>query len=71
MSARGMMPSEIIECMSAGRQPSVGELFRVATRIRADFEGQRASFAWARPLDEKEARLLCLRAAHAALCGSE
>jgi hypothetical protein len=71
MSARGVMPSEIIECMSAGRQPSVDELFRVAKRIRADFEGQRSAFARARPLGEKEAPLLCLRAAHAALCGTD
>jgi hypothetical protein len=69
MSGQGGVPSEIVSCMSAGREPSVDELFRVAKRIRADCQGQSSAFAWDDRVADSEDWLVCLRAAHAALCG--
>ncbi len=69
MSAHGVIPSEIVSCISAGREPSVDELFRVAERIRADCQGQSSAFVWGGRSEQGEDRLPCLRAAHAALCG--
>ncbi len=71
MSVRGFIPSEIVSCLSAGREPSAEELFRVAERIWADCQGQSSAFTWGDRSEESEVRSTCLRAAHAALCGMD
>ena len=60
---------EIIACIYEGRLPTVGELRRVARRIRDELRGARSVFRWERSTEARERKLM-LRAALAALAGS-
>ena len=59
------VPLPIINCIGAAREPSLRELCAVADHIRTDLGGPAMSH-----LPERTAKLLSLRAAHAALIGS-
>lgn len=63
---REIIPTDIVSCMSAGREPSREELLRVAERIRGDCRGQSSAFSWGEPPE-----IVSLRAAQAALCGTQ
>ena len=60
---------EIIACIYEGRLPTLGELRRVARRIRNELRGARSVFRWERNAEAHERKLM-LRAALAALAGS-
>jgi hypothetical protein len=60
---------EIIACIYEGRLPTLGELRRVARRIRNELRGARSVFRWERNAEARERKLM-LRAALAALAGS-
>lgn len=60
---------EIIACIAEGRLPTMGELRRVARRIRDELRGARSMFRRDRTGEVRERRML-LRAALAALAGS-
>lgn len=60
---------EIIACIYEGRLPTMGELRRVARRIRDELRGARSVFRWERSAEARERRMM-LRAALAALAGS-
>jgi hypothetical protein len=62
---------EVIDCIAEGREPDVDELFRVARHIWADVQGPRSAFAWGELTQDSSERLLSLKAAQAALVGSE
>ncbi|MCP3730624.1 hypothetical protein M9978_09310 [Sphingomonas sp. MG17] len=57
---------ELIACIAEGRHPRVTELNRVADRIQADLQLCRVPFA-----QGSNARLLVVKAAHAALVGGD
>lgn len=60
---------EIIACIYEGRLPTLGELRRVARRIRNELRGARSVFRWERNAEARERKLM-LRAALAALAGN-
>jgi hypothetical protein len=60
---------EIIACIYEGRLPTLGELRRVARRIRNELRGARSVFRWERNAEARERKLM-LRAALPALAGS-
>ncbi len=60
---------EVIACIAEGRSPTLDELYRVVHRIEAEVQGAGPAFAWGAPGGDGSARLLSLRAAHAALTG--
>ena len=69
-STSPLFANAVIACLSEGRDPTVQEMCHVAKRIWADGAADRSAFAWhAMPTTSTE-RLLALRAAHLALCGS-
>ena len=61
---------EVIDCIAHGRDPSSDELASVASRIWNDIRGSRSAFAWGELGHDSSERLLSLKAAHAALSGS-
>ncbi len=63
------IPTAIIDCIAHAREPGVRELCAVADHIRSDLDGDRADGAKPAKIPEAAARLLSLRAAHAALIG--
>ncbi len=60
----------VIDCVATDREPSVQELFRVAERIWSDGAANRSAFRWGRLASGDTEKLLALRAAQIALCGS-
>ena len=60
---------EIIACIYEGRLPTIGELRRVARRIRDELRDTRSVFRRSRKAEARERRVM-LRAALAALAGS-
>ncbi len=68
LSASPMIISEVIDCMSEDREPSVQDLFRVAERIWSEGAPNRSAFAWG-SLPAAE-RVQSLRAAQLALRGA-
>ena len=69
VSINPLFKSEVVECMSEGRSPTIRELYDVAERIWSDGGADRSAFAWdSLPRTDS---LPSLRAAHLALCGNE
>lgn len=68
MTPGSTIPRPIVDCIAHGREPSVRELCAVAAHIRADLQGRKDKPNPTRD-SEPAARLLGLRAAHAALTG--
>ena len=69
-SLNALFSTEVVDCMSEARPPSVRELFLVAQRIWSEGAPDRSAFSWGR-LDPVSAdRIFALRAAQVALCGS-
>lgn len=63
------IPSAIIDCIAHAREPGVRDLCAVADHIRSDLRGRASEAAKPATLSEAAARLLSMRAAHAALTG--
>lgn len=61
---------EVIDCVSHGREPTVGELFHVAERMWTEGTGKQSVFTWGELPPRSDERVAYLRAAQAALCGS-
>lgn len=70
MSTSPLMPEQIIECISTGRDPTVQELFEVAERIWTDGATGRSAFGWGRLSPDCDDRLVALRGAQLALSGA-
>jgi hypothetical protein len=66
-----LFPSEIVECLSDGRGPSVAELFSVAERIWVDVGPDRSAFDWGQLPPAAPDRLSAVRAALFALSGGD
>ena len=62
---------EIVDCIGQGRSPSVQELVRVADHILSDMQGARSAFTWGNQHENSIERVRSLKAAHAALMGSD
>lgn len=60
----------IIKCIAKACDPTVQELFSVAARIWTDGAAERSVFDWDRLPAESSERLMAVRAAQFALCGS-
>lgn len=60
----------IINCIANACDPTVQELFSVAERIWTDGAAQRSVFDWDTLQPESAERLMAVRAAQLALCGS-
>lgn len=60
----------IINCIAKACDPTVQELFSVAARIWTDGAAERSVFDWDRLPAESAERLMAVRAAQFALCGS-
>lgn len=60
----------IINCIAKACDPTVQELFSVAARIWADGAAERSVFEWDTLPTESAERLMAVRAAQFALCGS-
>lgn len=70
MKARHLIAEAVIKCIASGRDPTVHELFQVAEHFWSDSE-EASIFSWSElPADGLD-RLAALRAAKAALCGSD
>lgn len=63
------IPTAIVDCIAHAREPGVRELCAVADHIRSDLRGHAAGGAKPGKTPDAAARLLSLRAAHAALTG--
>jgi hypothetical protein len=66
----GPVAEEVVACMTDGRDPTVTDLLHVAERIWDDIHGTKSAFAWGELHADSSERLLCLRAAQAALRGA-
>jgi hypothetical protein len=64
-----LFASEVVSCVSEGRDPTVHELFAVAERIWVEGADQRSAFGWGSLSTASSERLGALRAAQLALCG--
>lgn len=60
----------IIKCIANACDPTVQELFSLAARIWMDGAAERSVFEWERLPVESSERLMAVRAAQFALCGS-
>ena len=69
-SINPMFKNAVIDCVATDRQPSVQELFCVAQRIWSDGAANRSALRWGRLAPTDAQKLLALRAAHIAMCGS-
>lgn len=71
MKPHHLIANPVIDCIAAGRDPTVHELFHVAERIWTDAGAMRSASSWSElPVNGSE-RLASLKAAKAALSGSE
>lgn len=61
----------LIDCVAADRAPTVQELLHVAERIWAEGAADRSAFRWGCLAPTDFDKLMSLRAAQAALLGSE
>lgn len=64
-----MFAPELVRCIGAGRDPTVDELFTVASRVWADGAASRSAFVWGQLPPEHPEKVEALRAAQIALCG--
>lgn len=70
ISASPLFADGLVGCVAEGRDPTVHELFYVAQRIWSEGAVDRPVFAWATLPSGSPDRVLAVRAAHLALCGS-
>ena len=71
MKPAHLIAGPVVDCIANGRDPTLDELFQVAERIWRDAKGERSAFSWGQlPTDSAE-RVLSLRAAQAALRGTD
>ena len=63
------VPADLIDCLSAGRRPTVPELMRMAERVWIEGAPERSTAAWKRLSDLSEDRANAVRFALVALCG--
>jgi hypothetical protein len=71
MNPRQLIAGPVIDCIASDRSPTVHELFHVAERIWTDAGAATSTSSWSElPVDGVE-RLASLRAAKAALSGSD
>ncbi|MET0309920.1 MAG: hypothetical protein ABW023_14535 [Sphingomonas sp.] len=71
MPEQATVATAVIDCIAQGRIPSDDELHRVAERIWSDMRGTRSAFAWGDLDHDSSERLLSLKAAQAALAGTD
>jgi hypothetical protein len=64
-----LIATEVIDCITEDRDPTVHELFIVAGRIWVDGSAHRSAFAWEHLAAASTDRVMALRAARLALCG--
>ena len=67
---RHAFASELVACITDGREPTVSELFSLARRVWMEGAAERSAFGWDRLPATHQKRLWSLRAARAALAGS-
>ena len=70
-SINSLFEDAVIDCVATGRAPSVQELFLVAERIWVDGASDRSAFRWGCLPPTGSEKLFALRAAQAALLGSD
>jgi hypothetical protein len=71
MKPRHLIAGPVIDCIASGRDPTVHDLFHVAERIWTDMGAMASALSWSElPMNGAE-RLVALRAAQAALSGSQ
>ncbi|MDB5684884.1 MAG: hypothetical protein JWM75_2582 [Sphingomonas bacterium] len=63
LSLSAIFASEVVDCMSEGRDPTVRELFSVAVRIWSESAAERSAFAWGTLSETAPERLAALNAA--------
>lgn len=69
-STTPLICDEVVDCISGGRLPSEPELYVVAERIWTDCGRARSAITWGDLAPEAPERVVAVRAAHVALCGS-
>jgi len=69
ISVSKLFASEVVSCVSEGRDPTVHKLFAVAERIWVEGADERSAFGWGSLSTVSPDRLGVLRAAQLALCG--
>ena len=66
-----LIPDQLVDCIAAGREPTVRELFAVAEWMWIDGAAERSVFAWDQLASDASERLIALRGAQLALAGSD
>ena len=69
LSTSPLMPDQVVECISTGRDPTLQELFEVAERMWTDGAAGRSAFGWGRLPPDSSDRLTALHGAQLALSG--
>ena len=64
------VPAELIECVSAGTSPTVGQVTALAARIWRDAGQYRSAFGWNELAPDGSDRIFALRSAALALDGN-
>lgn len=70
-SMNSLFDDAVIDCISSDRAPTIQELFHVAERIWAEGAANRSAIRWGCLAPTDPTKLMSLRAAQAALLGSE
>lgn len=71
MESKGVLMSELLDCLANGRDPTIHELHVVARGIWTQGAADRSAFMWDRMNPVSQDRAQALRAALAALRGSD
>lgn len=66
----GVFASELVVCIADARDPTVHELFTVARQVWMEGAAERFALRWEYLPSADPDRLMALRVAQAALCGS-
>jgi hypothetical protein len=69
-SVSPLFEDAIIECIAEAYDPTVKQLFTVAARIWTDGAAERSVFDWDKLPTQSVERLMAVRAAQLALCGT-
>ncbi|HEX8445774.1 MAG TPA: hypothetical protein VF649_04090 [Sphingomonas sp.] len=69
-SATVLIPDEIVDCVAAGRSPTVSELVQLAARMWVEGAPDRSAFSWGCLKPSSADRVMALRCASLALNGS-
>ncbi len=70
MSATPLVADQLIDCVATGRAPTTGEISSLAERMWKECARDRSAFAWGELEPLAVDRMLAIRAAQMALCGS-